>query len=277
MFETLQSLKPKKQSFEMPQIMGILNVTPDSFSDGGNFSTLDLAVEQAKKLINDGADILDIGGESTRPGAAKVDLEEEINRVIPVIESIRTFSEIPISIDTSKPDVMRSAIAAGATMVNDVFALQKDSAIETVSDLKVPVCLMHMQGDPSSMQDNPQYDEIISEVKAFLRKRIFECQNSGIATQDIIVDPGFGFGKTLEQNYLMLKELAQFKTLGVRLLVGISRKSMIGSVTGTEVQDRLAGSLSAAVIAALNGADIIRVHDVLETKQALTVLSYTQN
>lgn len=262
----------KPQKSKVPEIMGILNVTPDSFSDGGQFSTVDDAIEHAKIMIEQGADIIDIGGESTRPGAGKVNLDEEASRVIPVIERIRSFSEVKISIDTSKAELMRQAVSAGATMVNDIFALQKGDAQSVCGGLNVPVCLMHMQGDPESMQKNPKYDDVMDEIKTFLRHRIFDCQSSGIKLEDIYIDPGFGFGKTVEQNFLILKNLADFKSLGAKILVGISRKSMLGDITHTSVDQRLAASLSAAIISAMNGADILRVHDVLETKQALQIL-----
>lgn len=271
MFESLQ-IDNKKENIKIPKIMGILNTTPDSFSDGGQFNELKTALSHAKSMIDDGADIIDIGGESTRPGAAIVSESDELDRVIPIITEIRKFSDISISIDTSKPEVMRQAIESGATMINDVFALQKEGALATASELNVPVCLMHMQGDPKTMQEAPSYEDIINEVKQFLRKRMFECQSHGIHQNNIIVDPGFGFGKTVEQNYHMLSHLAEFKQLNAQLLVGISRKSMLGAVTDTPVEKRLAPSLSAAVIAAFKGADILRVHDVLETQQALTIL-----
>lgn len=271
MFESLQNFK-KKDAMKIPQIMGILNVTPDSFSDGGHFLQLDKAIDQVKKMIDDGADIIDIGGESTRPGAVKVSEEDELQRVIPVIEAIRQFSNISLSIDTSKAGVMKHAVDAGATMINDVFALQQENALEVASSLHVPICLMHMQGEPQTMQEAPKYDNIIDEVKSFLRKRLFECQSHGVDMKNIILDPGFGFGKTVEQNFLMLSQLDEFIKLGTKVLVGISRKSMLGAVTDTKVDDRLPASLSAAVIAAFKGADILRVHDVLETHQALAIV-----
>jgi len=271
MFELSQNIN-KKESIKIPQIMGILNVTPDSFSDGGQFNQLSNALEHAKRMIDEGADMIDIGGESTRPNAEIVSEEDELTRVIPVIEGIRKFSDIILSIDTSKANVMRQAVESGATMINDVYALQKENALETASELKVPVCLMHMQGDPKTMQISPQYDNILDEVKSFLRKRVFECQTVGIASKNIILDPGFGFGKTVEQNFAMLSQLNELAQLGSRLLVGISRKSMLGAVTNTSIDQRLPASLSAAVIAAFKGADILRVHDVLETQQALTIV-----
>lgn len=271
MFESF-NLSSKKELTKTPKIMGILNVTPDSFSDGGLFNQLNDALTQARKMIDDGADIIDIGGESTRPNAPQVSQEEELKRVIPIIQGIRQFSDIDISIDTSKAEVMRLSVEAGANMINDVFALQKDRALITASKLKVPVCLMHMQGDPQTMQDAPHYENIIDEIKTFLRKRIFECQSQGIEQKKIIIDPGFGFGKTVEQNFIMLSQLSEFLPLAAQVLVGISRKSMLGSVTDTTADNRLAASLSAAVIAALKGAHILRVHDVLETHQAMAIV-----
>jgi len=271
MFESLQNIN-KKESIKIPKIMGILNVTPDSFSDGGQFNQLNDALEQARRMIDEGADMIDIGGESTRPNADLVSEKDELSRVIPVIEGIRQFSDITLSIDTSKANVMHQAVESGATMINDVYALQKDNALKIASQLKVPVCLMHMQGDPKTMQIAPKYDNILDEVKSFLRKRIFECQTNGIDVKDIILDPGFGFGKTVEQNFALLSQLNELTLLGSRLLVGISRKSMLGAVTDTTVEKRLPASLSAAVIAAFKGADILRVHDVLETHQALTIV-----
>ncbi len=257
---------------KIPKVMGILNVTPDSFSDGGNFDSLGKAITHARKMIDEGADMIDIGGESTRPGSELITLDEELKRTIPLIQAIRQFSNVDISIDTSKAKVMQQAVDCGATMINDVFALQNDKALETASKLNVPVCLMHMQGTPQTMQHTPSYDNIIEEVKDFLRHRIFDALSNRIDKSNLIIDPGFGFGKTVEQNFLMLSRLADFKDLGAQLLVGISRKSMLGAVTDTQVDQRLSASLSAAVIAALKGADILRVHDVLETKQALAIV-----
>ncbi len=271
MFESL-ILKNHKESFKAPKVMGILNVTPDSFSDGGQFDCLNDALNQARKMIDEGADIIDVGGESTRPNADTVSEQNELNRVIPIIQGIRQISDIEISIDTSKAEVMRLSVEAGANMINDVYALQKDKALIVASQLKVPVCLMHMQGEPQTMQHSPQYDNIIDDIKCFLRKRIVACQSQGIDEKKIIIDPGFGFGKTVEQNFLMLSQLAEFLPLAPQILVGISRKSMLGAVTDTKADNRLAPSLSAAVIAALKGAHILRVHDVLETQQAMAIV-----
>jgi len=253
--------------------MGILNVTPDSFSDGGCFVDIDKAVEQALVMQEAGAAMIDIGGESTRPGAAPVSVDEELNRVIPVIEKLSDQLDVPISIDTSKPPVMREAVSAGASIVNDVYALRQADALTTVAELGVPVCMMHMQGEPRTMQDAPQYpDGVVNGVKEFLSERIEAAVAAGIERCNIIVDPGFGFGKTLEQNYQLLNGLSSLSDLGCRILVGLSRKSMIGNLLDIGVDERLPGSLAAAVIAAIQGVSIVRVHDVRETVQALEVV-----
>lgn len=250
-------------------VMGILNVTPDSFSDGGRFNQSDNALKQALRMQQEGAELIDIGGESTRPGATLVSLDEELARVIPVIEKIREHSEVAISIDTSKPEVMLAAIKAGASMINDVNALHADGAVEICAKYQVPVCLMHKQGAPQTMQDNPQYDDVVDEVKQYLVSRIQHCIAAGIKVENIIVDPGFGFGKTLENNLCLLKEINQFCTLDVPVLVGISRKSMFGQLLGREVDERLVASTSAVVISYQKGARFFRVHDVAETCDAL--------
>ena len=253
-----------------PIIMGILNVTPDSFSDGGLFVNSDIAINYVKQMIADGADIIDIGGESTRPGAKEVSIEEELQRVIPVIKAIRQFSDVAISIDTSKPEVMREAIKAGANMINDVNALQAENAIETAVELNVPVCLMHMQGKPRTMQSNPEYTDVVEEVIAFLKNRISVCHNAGISSENIIVDPGFGFGKTLEHNLTLFKHLEEFTKLDCAVLVGVSRKSMIGAILDNAPADeRLYGSVALATLAAWKNANILRVHDVKATADAL--------
>ena len=252
--------------------MGVINTTPDSFSDGGQFLNTKAAFKQARKLIEDGADILDIGGESTRPGAQKVSVQEELNRTIPVIQGIRQFSDIPISIDTSKPQVMLAAAEAGVDMINDVYALQLEGALQAAADTKLPVCLMHMQGNPLTMQQNPEYRNVVESVIQFLQLRISAAQAAGIERDKLIIDPGFGFGKTLQQNLQLLNSLSDFKVLDLPLLVGISRKSMLGLIIDKPVEERLYASLSAAVIAAQAGADIIRVHDVIETRDALAVV-----
>ncbi len=270
-------LKHFSLDLSQPRVMGILNVTPDSFSDGGKYTHLDKALFQAEKMYQAGAAIIDVGGESTRPGAATVPLQQELDRVIPVIEALSRQLDVAISIDTSKPQVMQAAVAAGAVMVNDVRALQVENAIDVVRKLGVPVCLMHMQGQPRNMQQKPDYDQVNQEVYRFLEQRIQSCVDNGIAPDQILIDPGFGFGKTVQHNLLLLKYLRQFKKLHVPLLVGLSRKSLLAGITQKEVGQRLSGSLALAVIAALNGADIIRVHDVEETMDALKVVSAVQS
>jgi len=254
-------------------VMGILNVTPDSFSDGGRFDRVETAVAQARRMADEGADILDIGGESTRPGAASVDAAAEIIRVVPVIEAIRAEIALPISIDTMKAEVMRAAVTAGATMINDVNALRAPDALQAAAVLDVPVCLMHMQGEPRTMQRAPHYEDVVKELLAFFRERIERCVEAGIERDRLIIDPGFGFGKTLDHNLRLLAELARFGELGLPLLAGISRKSMLGTLTGRARPDqRVAASVAAAVLAAERGARIVRVHDVAETVDAMTVL-----
>ena len=258
-----------------PLVMGILNVTPDSFSDGGKFSTFDKALEQVKNMIDDGIDIIDIGGESTRPGAVGVSVDDELSRVIPLLKAIKSNFNIMVSIDTSKAEVMEQAIAHGADIINDVRALQNEGCLAVLARSDVPICLMHMQGLPRSMQHNPQYNDIISDIKQFFIERITVCEQAGIAQERLILDPGFGFGKTLDQNYELLAQLDTFNDLGLPLLSGTSRKSMIGDLLERNVDDRLAGSLTTAIIAAQKNARIIRVHDVKETVDALKILSIT--
>ena len=250
-------------------VMGILNVTPDSFSDGGRYNRPDSALKQALRMHQEGAEVIDIGGESTRPGAALISLDEELSRVVPVIEKIREHSSVAISIDTSKPEVMQAAIEAGASMVNDVNALHAAGAIEVCAQYQVPVCLMHKQGSPQDMQLNPQYVDVVDEVKQYLISRTEQCVAAGIREENIIIDPGFGFGKTLENNLCLLREIAQFCALEMPVLVGISRKSMFGQLLDREVDERLIASVSAAVIAYQKGARFFRVHDVAETCDAL--------
>jgi dihydropteroate synthase len=252
--------------------MGVINTTPDSFSDGGQLITLSAALDQAKAFIDEGVDILDIGGESTRPGSQSIDALEEIRRTIPLIEAIRNFSDIAISIDTNKSIVMRKAVDAGADIVNSVWALRLDDSLQVAAELGVTVCLMHMQGDPETMQSNPKYTDVVSEVLEFLEERVKVAVNAGIPKSRIIVDPGFGFGKTLEHNLQILKSLSAFRRLGVLVLAGMSRKGLIGAITGRGVTQRLAGSLTTTVIAAVSGADIVRVHDVAETVDALKII-----
>ncbi|OLF76160.1 dihydropteroate synthase [Pseudoalteromonas haloplanktis] len=255
-----------------PVIMGIVNVTPDSFSDGGQFFNTTAALNHAMQLLDEGATILDIGGESTRPGAPDVSLEDELQRVIPLINAIREQSDCVISIDTSKAEVMRQAIEAGADIVNDVRALQEPGAIEVVAQYPdVVVCLMHMQGQPRSMQNAPHYDDLASEINDFFNQRIAACEAAGIKQSQLILDPGFGFGKTLKHNYQILAQFNDYAQLCLPLLAGLSRKSMIGNLLNRDTKDRLAGSLAGALIAAQNGAHIIRVHDVKETADVLGV------
>jgi dihydropteroate synthase len=254
------------------RIMGIVNVTPDSFSDGGEHASLEAAVAHGLKLAEEGADILDIGGESTRPGADEVGIEEELRRVVPVIERLVKETSLPISVDTSKPEVMRAAIAVGAGMINDVYALRRDGALEAAAALGVPVVLMHMQGEPRSMQAAPQYDDVVAEVHRFLAERIFAAEMAGVPKKKIVVDPGFGFGKNREQNLTLLAQLERFGELGVPLLAGLSRKKTIGELTGREEpHDRVFGSVAAHMIAAQHGAKLVRVHDVAATVDALKV------
>jgi len=256
--------------FDRPQVMGIVNVTPDSFSDGGAHDTLEAAVAHALKLVEEGADLLDIGGESTRPGAQDVSVEEELRRVIPVIERLAKLCPVPISIDTSKPEVMRAAVAAGAGMINDVYALRRDGALQAAAALAVPVVLMHMQGEPRSMQQAPEYDDVVGDVHRFLTERIFAAEMSGIAKKNLVIDPGFGFGKDMRHNLALLAQLERFTDLGVPVLAGLSRKRSIGEITGhDDPAQRVFGSVAAHLIAAQRGASIVRVHDVAATVGAL--------
>jgi dihydropteroate synthase len=254
-----------------PCIAGIVNVTADSFSDGGRFLDPARAIEHGLRLVAEGADLLDIGGESTRPGAAGITAEEEIARVVPVIEALARDCAVPISVDTSRPEVMRAAVGAGAGLINDVRALRADGALDAAAALGVPVCLMHVQGEPASMQDAPHYDDVVGEVHRFLTERMFACQLAGIDKRKLLVDPGFGFGKTLEHNLALLRALARFAELGP-VLAGLSRKGMIGTLTGhSDPVDRAAGSAAAALIAVQNGATVVRVHDVAITRDVLAV------
>lgn len=256
-----------------PHVMGIVNVTPDSFSDGGKYESTEKAVEHALQLVLDGADILDIGGESTRPGATPVSLDEELKRVVPVIEKLSKMAGVPLSIDTYKPEVMRAAIATGADIVNDVRALQEPGALEIVSKSKVGVCLMHMQGTPQTMQANPQYDDVVAEVKTFLSERLSTANKAGIALDRIVLDPGFGFGKRTEHNIALLQNLQSIAELGRPLLVGLSRKSVLGQIVGGDEYVRLHASIAASVISVMKGARIVRVHDVKATADALKVVA----
>ncbi len=256
-----------------PRVMGVLNVTPDSFSDGGEYLDLAAALRRAETMVEQGADIIDVGGESTRPGALPVSAEDEVRRVVRVIAAIVARLPVPVSVDTSKPEVMRAAVAAGAGLINDVRALTLPGALEAAADLGVPVCLMHMQGEPGTMQQGPTYSDAVAEVAAFLRERMAACLAAGIPARRILLDPGFGFGKALTHNLALLARLRDIAALGPPLLVGLSRKSMLGAITGRPVAGRLAGSLAAAVLAVERGAVLVRVHDVAETVDALRVFT----
>ncbi|HLM52842.1 MAG TPA: dihydropteroate synthase [Pseudoxanthomonas sp.] len=274
MFDTIPQLdcagRPLK--LDRPRVMGIVNVTPDSFSDGGAHESVEAAVAHALRLAGEGADLLDIGGESTRPGADEVSLEEELRRTIPVIERLARETALPISIDTSKLEVMRAAVAAGAGMINDVYALRRDGALDAAAALGVPVILMHMQGEPRSMQQAPEYDDVVGDVHRFLAERIFAAEMAGIAKKNIVIDPGFGFGKNTGHNLQLLARLSRFAELGVPVLAGLSRKRSIGELTGRETPgERTHGSVAAHLIAAQRGAMLLRTHDVAATVDALKV------
>jgi dihydropteroate synthase len=257
--------------------MGILNVTPDSFSDGGLWLDRDQALRHAVEMAEAGADIIDVGGESTRPGSLAISVQQELDRVLPLIELVVARTEVPISIDTSKPEVMEAAVSAGAGMINDIYALRREGALEMAARLDVPICLMHMQGKPGDMQKDPKFSNVVEEVKTFLLARAECCESGGVPKQSIIIDPGFGFGKNLQHNIDLFKAIPDFVATGFPVLVGISRKSMLGQLSGKAVDLRLPASLSAAVLAAQAGAEIIRVHDVGETVDALNIASALQN
>lgn len=273
---TILNCAGKSLDLSAPCVMGIVNVTPDSFSDGGKFFAADQALKQARKLVADGAAIIDIGGESTRPGSTPVDAEEEIRRVVPAIEAISAELNVPISIDTLKADVMRAAVKAGAGLINDVNALRGDGALQAAAELNVPVCLMHMQGTPQTMQKEPHYDNVVQEVKDFLLERLAACEAAGIPRENLILDPGFGFGKKARHNLRLMKHLSDFTEMDLPVLVGVSRKSIIGAMLNVSVDERLAGSLALASIAVWQGAKIIRSHDVRETVQAITLCQHVQ-
>jgi dihydropteroate synthase len=258
-------------SLERPLIMGVVNVTPDSFSDGGEFYATDAAIAHAQRLIEEGADILDVGGESTRPGAEPVAIDEELRRVLPVVEALRA-RPIPVSVDTMKPEVMRAAIAAGASMINDVNALREPGALEVCAASNVGVCLMHMQGKPRTMQLEPHYADVVAEVKAYLLDRADAAQRSGITREHIVIDPGFGFGKKRSHNLTLLRRLDEFAATGYVVLAGLSRKSVLGKITGQDTLARVHASVAAALIAVQKGARIVRVHDVRPTRDALAIL-----
>ncbi len=257
-------------SLERPLVMGVVNVTPDSFSDGGRHATPDAAVRHALRLVEEGADLLDIGGESTRPGAAPVPVDEEIRRIVPVLDALRDCGR-PLSVDTRRPAAMRAAIEHGADLVNDIDALRASGALDAVRASDCAVCMMHMQGEPGTMQQEPRYGDVVGEVEQFLAERVAAAIDAGIARERIVIDPGIGFGKTLRHNLLLLEALDELVALGLPVLVGVSRKSMIGTLTGRDVDHRLAGSLSAMLAAVTRGASIVRVHDVAETCDALRV------
>lgn len=274
MFDTTPQLDcaGRMLKLDRPRVMGIVNVTPDSFSDGGEHAGADAAVAHGLKLAGQGADVLDVGGESTRPGGDAVPLDEELRRVIPVIERLAKETSLPVSIDTSKPEVMRAAVAAGAGMINDVYALRRDGALDAAAALGVPVVLMHMLGEPRSMQNAPEYDDVVADVHRFLAERIFAAEMAGIEKKRMVVDPGFGFGKTGAHNLALLAQLQRFTELGVPVLAGFSRKKTIGDLTGrADPHDRIHGSVAAALIAAQRGAMLLRVHDVAATVDALKV------
>jgi len=256
---------------DLPAVMGILNVTPDSFADGGRFLATDDAMRQAEAMAEGGAAIIDVGGESTRPGAAEVSEQEEIDRVMPIIEAIRKKLDVPVSVDTSKATVMQAAVAAGAEMINDVRALRDDGALAAAVRLQKPVCLMHMRGQPRTMQEKPSYDDVTAEVAGFLEDRLRTCIDAGLDRELIVVDPGFGFGKSHSHNVELLANLRQLQKLGQPVLVGISRKSTLGDITGRDTDERMAASIAAAVIAVMSGAQIVRAHDVAETVDAVRV------
>jgi dihydropteroate synthase len=253
--------------------MGVINITPDSFSDGGDYFLPDAALRRGEQMVEEGADIVDVGGESTRPGAAAVTVDDELRRVVPVIEVLARRLTVPISVDTSKPEVMRAGASAGATLVNDVRALRAPGALDVLASLDVPVCLMHMQGEPRTMQANPCYGDVVADVRQFLADRVAACLDAGIARERLLIDPGFGFGKRLSHNLALLARLPELATLGPPLVVGLSRKSMLGAITGRDIGERLAAGLAAAVIAARGGARILRVHDVAATVDALKMVA----
>ena len=263
----------KPLDLSVPRVMGVLNVTPDSFSDGGRFARLPLALERAREMVAEGAAIIDVGGESTRPGAPPVGVEEELRRVLPVVEALAAELPVPISVDTGTPEVIREAVAVGAGLVNDVRALRVPGALEAAAAAGVPVCLMHMQGEPGTMQASPRYDDVVGEVVRFLEERVAACEAQGIPRSRILLDPGFGFGKTLEHNLRLLHRLDRVAAVGLPVLVGMSRKSMFGALLDAPVHRRLYGGLAAAVVAVMRGARVVRTHDVRATVEALAVVS----
>ncbi|HHF3005193.1 TPA: dihydropteroate synthase [Vibrio diabolicus] len=267
----------KSLDLSRPHVMAILNVTPDSFSDGGKYNSIELALAQVDKMIKAGVSIVDVGGESTRPGAPDVSLEEELRRVVPVIKAIREKYDVWISVDTSKAEVMRQAIDAGADLINDIRSLQEPGALEVAAEAKLPICLMHMKGQPRTMQVAPHYDDLMSDVSAFLEERIAACEAAGIDKSQLILDPGFGFGKTIEHNYHMLAHLEKFHEFGLPILAGMSRKSMIFKLLDKPAAECTNASVVCATIAAMKGAQIIRVHDFEETIEAMKVVEMTKS
>lgn len=269
---------PREQTFRRPLLMGILNITPDSFADGGKYLNPEAAWQRANQMIAEGVDLIDIGGESSRPGAKKVSLQEELDRVLPVIQHIRAHSDICLSIDTYKPQVMRQAVAAGISWINDITALREEGALEVAAELNVPICLMHMQGTPQTMQQNPHYSfDLIDEINYFFAQRIEACLKVGLRREQFILDPGFGFGKTVRDNLLLVKRLSEFRQHGLPLLLGVSRKSSLGSVLGKEVHERLYGGLALTALAVMQGVSLIRTHDVAETCQVLHMIEAVQH
>ncbi|MCA0934805.1 dihydropteroate synthase [Vibrio alginolyticus] len=272
-------IKANNKSLDLsrPHVMAILNVTPDSFSDGGKYDSIDLAMAQVEKMLAAGVSIIDVGGESTRPGAPEVSLEEELKRVIPVVQAIREKYDVWISVDTSKAEVMRQSVAAGADLINDIRSLTEPGALEVAAEANVPVCIMHMKGQPKTMQQNPQYNDLMQEVEEFLTERISACESAGIARENIILDPGFGFGKTVEHNYHMLANLEKFHKYGLPVLAGLSRKSMIFKVLDKPAAECTNASVVCATVVAMKGAQIIRVHDFEETLEAMKLVEMTLN
>jgi dihydropteroate synthase len=272
-------LQLNKHFFDLkrPLVMGILNITPDSFSDGGMYLDSNAALKRADKMIEEGVDIIDIGGESTRPGSDTVSADEELKRITPIIEGIKKISDIAISIDTYKPEVMKEVIGMDVAMINDIFALQKPNAIDLIKKSNVGVCLMHMQGTPKTMQLNPTYKNVVSEVRSFLEERANLIANEGIDKSRIILDPGFGFGKTFEHNIDLLQNIESFQSLNLPILVGLSRKSFIRKILNGDHDDHLSGSISAAILSVLKGAKILRVHDIKETQSALKIIRIAQS
>jgi len=273
MFDTTPTLDCAGRALKLdrPRVCGILNLTGDSFSGDGLRDDVKAAVGRGLEMVEEGADLLDVGGESTRPGAQPVSAEDEIARVVPVIEALVRETDVPISVDTSKPEVMRAAAAAGAGMINDVYALRREGALAAAAELKLPVCLMHMQGEPRTMQDDPHYEDVVGEVHRFLAERVFACEMAGIDKRRLLIDPGFGFGKALEHNLALLRALERFRDLAAGVFVGLSRKSMLGAITSRDSRCRVHASAAAALIAVQRGAMIVRVHDVAATRDALAV------